>query len=198
MPEPTPPSRLLVTAFEPFGAPGRPKRPANASEEVLRAFAERHPGRCDLLVFPVDPRCEVRLARAMNANPAGVVAMGEAGLPGAWDTNVEVLAYDRPVAAAGTPGNTAGSATADAPARASARSSFAARLHLLPGMEREDRIGSYWCNRAYFRVLQWCTLFARPGVFLHLRVEGDRARQLLHLDHAVRAMEREAGLRVRA
>jgi hypothetical protein len=62
-------------------------------------------------------------------------------------------------------------------------------------MERGDRIGAYWCNRAYFRVLQWCTLFARPGVFLHLRVDGARGRQLRHLEHVVAAMEREAGLR---
>jgi len=183
MPDPAPPSRLLVTAFEPFGPPGKPKRAANASEEVLCAFGDRHPGHCDLLVLPVDPRCEVVLARALNGNPVGVVATGEAGLPGNWDTNVEVLARDLPVSA--------GPPTPGPEAPVLVTSSLAQRLHLLPGMEREDRIGSYWCNRVYFRLLQWCTRFARPGVFLHLRVDGDRGHQLRHLQHAVTAMERE-------
>lgn len=178
MPEPTP-ARILVTAFEPFGPPGQPKRPSNASEEVLRAFGARFPGRCELLVLPVDARSEVRLARGLNGNPVGIVSMGEAGLPGTWDTNVEVRAYDVPLSATGV-----GAAPV-------AESTFAPRLHLLQGMEREERIGTYWCNRAYFLLLQWCARFERPAVFLHLRVEGDRERQALHLDHVVRALERE-------
>jgi hypothetical protein len=175
------PQRLLVTAFEPFAPPGGTMRASNASEEVLHAFGDRHAGRCDLLVLPVGPLCEVRLARALNRSPAGVVAMGETGQEGDWDTNLETRAYDRPVAA-GTPGRGTASAVSD----------FSLRLHLLPGMAREDRIGSYWCNRAYFRILQWCIRFGRPGLFLHLRVDGDRARQLRHVGHAVQAMEREA------
>ena len=181
--EPAPQPRLLVTAFEPFGAPGRPRRPSNASEEVVRAFAQRHPDRCAIVVLPVDPRCEVRLARALDGNPSGVVSLGEAGLEGEWDTNVEVRARDLPVEA-GRSRPERGGLAADSP--------LARRIHLLPGMEREDRIGTYWCNRAYFRVLQWCARFDRPGIFLHLRVDGARGRQLRHLEHVVAAMEREA------
>jgi len=193
MPEPAPQTRLLVTAFEPFGAPGKPKRASNASEETLRAFAARHPGRCTVVILPVDARCEVALARAMNGNPAGVVATGEAGLAGGWDTNVEMLAWDRPVDVSRPGGNgTRGDA------ERCARSAFAPRLHLLPGMEREERIGSYWCNRAYYRVLQWCALFGRPGVFLHQRVDGARGAQLRHLEHVVTAMERETAALARA
>ena len=177
---------ILVTAFEPFGMPGKPKRPENASETVIRAFEDRGRGRRTCVVLPVDPRCEVVLARALHGAPAGIVAMGEAGLPGTWDTNVETIARDLPVTASRPAG----------PAEerclvAGLASPFAASIPLLEGMEREDRIGSWWCNRAYFRVLQWCRLFGRHGVFLHLRVEGDRARQLRHLEHVVAAMERE-------
>jgi pyrrolidone-carboxylate peptidase len=188
-----PPSRLLVTAFEPFAPPGKPLRPGNASEDVIRAFEDRSRGRCDLLVLPVDPTCEVRLARALNRDPSAVVAMGEAGLPGAWDTNVEVRAWDRPI----VPSRTAGPPGAS-PSEAFFSSPFAAGLPLLPGMEREERIGSFWCNRAYYRILEWCLRFERPAAFLHLRVDGDRGRQGVHLEHAVREAEkavRSAGVR---
>ena len=176
---------ILVTAFEPFGPPGKPKRPGNASETVLRAFEDRARGRGACVVLPVDPQCEVVLARALHGAPAGIVAMGEAGLPGTWDTNVEIVARDLPVTAS----RSAGPADEGSPA-AGLASPFAASIPLIAGMEREDRIGSYWCNRAYFRVLQWCRIFGKHGVFLHLRVEGDRPRQLRHLEHVVAAMER--------
>jgi hypothetical protein len=170
-----PAPRLLVTAFEPFGPPGRPPRPENASERVLRAFGDG-PGRDHrLVILPVDPRAEVVLARALQEGPAGVLGTGEAGLAGAWDTNLEVRAYNRPVTAA-RPDGEAGPA-------AFLHSDIAASIPLLPGMEREDRIGSYWCNRVYFRLLRWCLVLGRPGAFLHFRVEGDRARQAAHLAH---------------
>lgn len=197
-----PPSRLLVTAFEPFAPPGKPLRAGNASEDVIRAFEDRSRGRCDLLVLPVDPTCEVRLARALNRDPSAVVAMGEAALPGTWDTNVEVRAWDRPVIqsrSAGVPSRSVPSRSVPSraagppgasPSEAFFSSSFAAGLQLLPGMEREERIGSYWCNRAYYRVLEWCLRFERPAAFLHLRVDGDRGRQGVHLEHAVKEAEK--------
>ena len=184
MPAPEPAPRILVTAFEPFGPPGKPLRPENASERVLRAFLELHPARVSTVVLPVDARCEIHLAREFDRDPAGVVATGEAGGDGPWDTNVEEVARDLPVAA---------SATLDPGAAGNAvfrTSLFAPALSLLPGMEREDRIGSYWCNRAYWRVLEWTQLFHRPAVFLHFRVGGDRERQVAHLAHVVAAMER--------
>jgi hypothetical protein len=172
---------LLVTAFEPFGPPGRPPRPENASETVLRAFGNG-PGRDHrLVVLPVDPRAEVVLARALQEGPAGVIGTGEAGLSGAWDTNLEVRAYDRPVVAARSAGT-----AAPAPFLFS---DFAAGVPLVPGLEREDRIGSYWCNRVYFRLLRWCLTLGRPGAFLHFRVEGDRARQAAHLAHVAARLE---------
>jgi pyrrolidone-carboxylate peptidase len=187
MPDREAPARILVTAFEPFGPPGGPVRPENASETVLRALRERDPARIDSIVLPVDPRCEVALARAFDADPPGVLALGEAGGPGEWDTNVEEVARDLPVGRS--------PASAQDPGSAVFRSSlFAAGVPLLPGMERGDRIGSYWCNRAYWRVLEWCQLFHRPAVFLHLRVGGDRARQADHAAHVLACMERAAGL----
>jgi len=182
MPAPAPPRRILVTAFEPFAAPGKPMRPENASETVLLEFLERHRDRCASVVLPVDPRCEVALARALNGDPLGVVAMGETGAAGHWDTNVEEFARDLPVrTAAGAPGLPPDGT----PFRAS---EFAAEVPLLEGMRRRDGIGSWWCNRAYWRVLEWCQLFHRPAVFLHLRVAGDRSRQLRHLEHVVDRM----------
>ena len=172
---------ILITAFEPFAPPGKPMRPENASERVLRAFEDRAGVRHRLLVLPVDPRCEVALARALHEDPAGVVAMGEAGLPGPSDTNVETCARDLPVGPSGAAGEVR-------PVRG-LYSPFAADLPLVEGMSREDRIGTYWCNRAYFRVLEWCRRFARPAVFLHLRVDGDRERQVRHLEHVLARME---------
>jgi hypothetical protein len=178
-------SRILVTAFEPFAPAGKPMRPSNASEEVLRAFGDRAAGKCEFLVLPVDARSEVRLARSLNLNPAGIVAMGEIDREGAWDTNVEVRAWDRPVS----------SVAPDAPPPPShaepwfLHSPFARDLPLQAGMDREDRIGSFWCNRVWFRALQWSLRFERPAIFLHLRVGGDRARQLAHLRHCVQWME---------
>lgn len=176
--------RILVTAFEPFAPPGKPKRPENASETVLRAFGARKGEGYDLLMLPVDARCEVLLARALSRDPAGVVSMGETGQFGGWDTNVEEFARDVPVRPGGFPGASEGGFRS---------SLFAAELPLLPGMDRADRIGSWWCNRAYFRVLEWCGLFHRPAAFLHLRVEGNRARQIRHLEYTVSHME--SGLR---
>lgn len=173
------PGPILVTAFEPFGPPGKPVRPENASEVVLRAFLRGSRTPVDAVVLPVNPRAEVQLARALHGDPAGVVALGEAGGEGGWDTNVEVVARDLPVAAGRAP--TGG----DAPLLSSP---FAPAIPLLPGMERKDRIGSYWCNRAYWRVLEWCLRFERPAVFLHLRVDGDRDRQRSHLEHVLSVM----------
>lgn len=194
-----PPSPMLVTAFEPFappgGLPGKAKRPGNASEDVLRAFEDRARGRCDLLVLPVDPTCEVRLARALNRDPVAVVAMGEASLPGPWDTNVEVRAWDRPIVPvrpASRPAFRPAALPDATPSESFFSSSFAAGLPLLPGMEREDRIGSHWCNLAYYRILEWCLRFERPAAFLHLRVDGDRGRQGAHLDHVLREAARAA------
>ncbi len=195
----TPPQGpILVTAFERFASPGKTLRPGpmgreNESEEALRAFGDHARGRCDLVVLPVDARCEVQLARALHRNPAGVVAMGEASLPGDWDTNVEVRAWDRLVVASQTIPQRAAGPSPRAPSEAFFSSPFAASLPLLPGMEREDRIGSYWCNRAYYRVLEWCLRFERPALFLHLRAGGDRGRHVAHLEHAVAAMERQVG-----
>ncbi|NUN52972.1 MAG: hypothetical protein HUU06_09340, partial [Planctomycetaceae bacterium] len=73
MPDRGTPARILVTAFEPFGPPGGPVRPENASETVLRALLARDPGRFDALLLPVDPRCEVALARAFDGDPPGVL-----------------------------------------------------------------------------------------------------------------------------
>ena len=177
--------RLLVTAFEPFGLPGRSMRAENASESVLRAIRERPGFRHEALVLPVDARCEVHLARALNRDPAGIVALGESGAAGRWDTNVEFLARDLPPRAYRSEG-----IAPEVPRTAAVLpSSFAMDVPLLPGMEREDRIGSYWCNRAYWRVLQWCRLFSRPAIFLHFRVEGDRRNQLFHLEHVRAEME---------
>jgi hypothetical protein len=174
--------RILVTAFRPFAAPGKPMRPVNRSEEVLKAFLDRWPDSCRSLVLPVDARSEVVLARALDHNPLGVVCTGETGEPGDWDTNVEEFAFDLPVQAAYD-----GRPLREEPRWLS--SPFAESLPLREGMARRDRIGAFWCNRVYFRVLQWCNRFARPGVFLHLRTEGDLERQVRHLEHAVKAMD---------
>jgi len=174
--------RILVTAFRPFAPPGRPLRPVNRSQEVLEAFLARSPGAVRSLVLPVDPRCEVVLARALDQNPVGVVATGEIEEPGEWDTNVEEFAFDLPVQTSGE-----GRGARGEPRWLS--SPFAGSFPLREGMERRERIGAFWCNRVYFRVLQWCNRFARPGVFLHLRTEGDLERQVRHLEHAVKAMD---------
>lgn len=174
--------RILVTAFRPFAPPGKAPRPVNRSEEVLGAFLARSPDAGDTLLLPADPRCEVALARALDRDPFGVVALGETAETGPWDTNVEENAYDLPVQAKNNGG----------PFRREPRwlsSAFAETIPLREGMERRDRIGSWWCNRAYFRILQWCNRFARPGVFLHVRTEGDLERQVRHLDHVVKAMD---------
>jgi len=176
------PRRILVTAFEPFGPPGKSKRDANASEEVVRAFRGNHPGRCDVRVLPVGPLAEVHLARALQLHPLGVVGMGETGQEGEWDTNVEPGAADITVRTGGLRPGT--------PMRAS---EFATSIPLLPGMEREVRIGAYWCNRIYFRALEWSHIHRIPAVFLHLRVGCDRRRQREHLEHVVAHMERVVG-----
>jgi len=173
--------RILVTAFRPFAPPGKPLRPSSRSEEVLAGFLVRTPDSVDTHLLPADPRCEVALARALDRDPFGVVALGETQEEGSWDTNVEENAYDLPVQAA-----------AGGPFRREPRwlsSFFAEGIPLREGMERRDRIGSWWSNRAYFRILQWCNRFARPGVFLHVRTDGDLERQVRHLDHVVKAMD---------
>ncbi len=173
---------LLLTAFEPFGTPTRPDRGTNASEEVLLLWRERHPGIHRTLILPVSRRAETILARALTADVAGVIATGEAGIDGAWDTNIEPWAEDRPIASPGIspPGQ-------ETPLRL--HSAFAPTVELVPGLEREPRIGAYWCNRVYFRILDWARWNPRPVVFLHLRVDGDRSRQRTHLEHVVAAME---------
>ena len=174
--------RILVTAFRPFAPPGGRMRDVNRSQEVLEALLAQTPDAFDSRVLPVDPRCEVALARSLDRNPAGVVCMGETSEPGSFDTNVEEIAYDLPIHAG--PGA--------APRRHEPRwlsSPFSGAFPLRDGMERRDRIGAFWCNRVYFRALQWCNRFARPGVFLHVRTGGDLARQVKHLDHVLRAMD---------
>jgi pyrrolidone-carboxylate peptidase len=180
---------ILVTGFRPFGLPGRPSRPENASETVLRSLEDRSRGNHPFVVLPVDPRCEVLLARALDLGPAGVVATGEAGLDGSWDTNVEGVARDLPVQVVRPPER----ARLEDTTAGFIPSTFAGQVPLLDGMDRADRIGAFWCNRAYFRVLQWCRRFERPGVFLHLRVDGDRARQARHVEHVLGEMQRAVG-----
>ena len=172
--------RILVTAFRPFAPPGGTMRSANRSQEVLEALLAQSPGACDSLLLPVDPRCEVSLARSLDRDPDGIISLGETSEPGPWDTNVEEIAYDLPV-------NVAPNTRHREPRWLS--SAFASAFPLREGMERRDRIGAYWCNRVYFRALQWCNRFARPGVFLHLRTGGDLARQVRHLDHVLKAMD---------
>jgi len=175
-------ARVLVTAFRPFAPPGGPMRPVNRSQEVLEAFRAASPDAGDFLVLPVDPRCEVALARSLDRNPAGVVCLGETSEAGDWDTNVEEMAYDLPVQS--------GPGASPRPVEPRWISSpFAGAFPLRDGMERRDRIGAFWCNRVYFRALQWCNRFARPGVFLHLRTSGDLGRQVGHLDHVLKALD---------
>ncbi|MHC4924619.1 MAG: C15 family peptidase [Planctomycetota bacterium] len=173
------PSRILITAFEPFASPGKPMRDANASQEVLEAFVTRYPDRCDHVVLPVNTACEEQLHYAKEGGPAGISSMGEADREGDWHTNAEPLAWDRAVQT-GTPEDDA----------SSMRSAFVEGLPLTEGMESEERIGSYWCNRVYYLDLQWSNGRGHPVVFLHLRVHGSRERQLEHLEHVVAHMER--------
>ena len=63
--------RILVTAFRPFAPPGGTMRSANRSQEVLEALLAQSPGACDSLLLPVDPRCEVSLARSSTATRTG-------------------------------------------------------------------------------------------------------------------------------
>jgi hypothetical protein len=57
-------------------------------------------------------------------------------------------------------------------------------------MERQVRIGNFYCNRVYLRGLEHTSLRKRPAVFLHLRVDGDRGRQIGHVKYVLDEMER--------
>jgi hypothetical protein len=173
-----PPRHILVTAFAPFGTPLRPNRGANASEEVARAWIGRGRTGVRVLVLPVSPAAEVVLARALSANPSAIVATGEAAFPPGPDTVLEPWAEDREVE----------TGPAEGPALR-LHSSAADEISLVDGLARGPSIGRYWCNRVYFRILEWTLVHPRPAVFLHMRVEGDRARQRGHLDHVVARLD---------
>ncbi len=65
-----PASKILITAFEPFGLIRGVILRENATMEVLRAFESRHDDRCTGIVLPVGPKCEDALLRALDDGPA--------------------------------------------------------------------------------------------------------------------------------
>ena len=158
-------SKILITAFEPFGPIRGLVFKKNASLEVLEQIgANDLQNRFEYLVLPVSDDGEKMFADALeSARPAGIVSMGEYLFQSPTNIKVEPCALRAPLSSLPRLGR-----------GAEVFSPFAEKIGHGEARERAS-IGLYYCNRIYIRGLDWAHKNGgRPSVFLHIPVFGDR------------------------
>lgn len=158
-------TRILVTAFEPFGLIGSWIRRSNASLDVMESL--KIPDlELNKLTLPVsDAGVEAFIETLNKTKPDGIISLGEHMLIS--DVVLEPYARNVPVSSL--------------PLRAifgeKVQSAF---VRAWDTGSSKSRIGGYYCNQIYLHGLKWAQENGQiPVAFVHIPVigDGDKYRQ---------------------
>jgi pyrrolidone-carboxylate peptidase len=157
---------VLVTGFEPFGLiRGHvPLLKGNRSQQLLEMLRERFGAQdFEYLILPVDRTAVDMLGQHLTLTTAGAFMMGEDLLA---RMRIETTSYD-PRAQLGV-----GPFQVRTPGARAAVSPFAAELagelKGQAGVSTDSGIGTFFCNRVYWRGQEWGESNGRPTVFIHV------------------------------
>lgn len=158
-------SKILLTAFEPFGPIGKYIRRENSSEQILEDIKARNPDGFHFLTLPVSDDGIVALKLALETlKPSGVICMGENLLTKPDKIKIEPFAYDTKASAYPDLGLAF---------KNKVRSPFAGQI----APDENSTIGNYYCNQAYLQSLKWAARNGNPPViFIHTPVFGSHTR----------------------
>lgn len=175
-------AKLLLTAFQPFGLKGLVSG-QNISKQVCDALARERGGDVQYVVLDVGPAAETQLSVALAEEPGGVLLSGEDLSLLTSPARVEPRAYN--------PGQQLGLnipklvpwgvLSFRLPWARSLSSNLAEQAAAAAGGRRaelREHIGTFWCNRMYYRALEWGQAQARPVLFVHLGVFGQFQEKL--------------------
>jgi len=168
-------SKILITAFEPFGLIRGKLLNKNASKEVIDLVKDNLIHDANFEIISVNAQGEKLLCDKLNSyKPTGVICMGENLLQHGSSIHIEPYAIDSPVSTLTLGG-----------INKIERSSFAEYAIEKFNQTQDSKIGTYYCNRAYLCSLRWCEANgSRPVVFVHVPVSGSRnvhGKQILKL-----------------
>ncbi len=173
-------SKILVTAFEPFGLIGAWLRRSNASMETLEHLKQGGDEHIMGLVLPASDAGMAQFKETLDrVRPAGVISMGEHMLIPSTNVVVEPHAYDMGVTA--MPLRHLFSDKVEAP--------FVKRHEEQSG---SSMIGGYYCNQIYLQGLQWAQENGNvPVAFVHVPVIGSAEKSADQVQNLIQKMKSE-------
>ena len=191
--------KVLLTAFQPFGAKGALSG-NNISKQVCDVLAKEQGGRVNYVVLDVGETGESQLADALAMNPRGVLLSGEDTSMIGPQVRIEPKAYDPAQQLNLTIPKLVpwGVLSLRLPGASSLSSDFAEEAVAAAGGRKvafQTGIGTFWCNRIYYRALQWGDPRSRPVLFVHLGVFGQLNEKLATMRAILELMLANVGLR---
>ena len=175
-------SKILITAFEPFGFL-RKLLGKNASKEILEKFQvslDRNKYEFKILEVSLEGVQDFQ-AQLNNTDPSAVLSMGEHLLI-FGKVFVEPYAHDIPVTWSPFYSK---NKKVDNPLLKDKKS----KLYLTDEEAKRSHIGAYYCNQVYLAGLNWSNTKNRPCVFLHIPVLGDRNHQTEQVKNYLKRIE---------
>ncbi|MGN7437607.1 MAG: hypothetical protein ACTHOO_03105 [Alcanivorax sp.] len=171
-------SKILITAFKPFGLIGAWLRQSNASEDVLAAL-NKHQNETfeNLIISASDQGIEAFLEELDRIQPSGIISMGEHMLIPSTNILIEPHAYD--------------TNTTALPLKHlfsdKVESSFATNHASSP---TKSMIGGYYCNQIYLQGLNWAKENGNiPVAFVHVPVLGDPDHKAEQVSALLKSMQ---------
>ncbi len=168
-------SRILITAFEPFGLIGAWVRRANASAQVMSEIEKVNGDSFLYKTLPTTKDAIPELLETLEAEkPSGILSMGEHLLAFPEDIKIEPYAHDTFVSTL--------------PLRHlfknKVRSDFVSQMD---DQLTSSLIGGYYCNQVYLQSMNWATKNGNvPVAFTHIPVLGDHEE---HTDQVISVLQ---------
>ena len=172
-------SKILVTAFEPFGLSGKFFRHSNASQIVAERIQSALPDNYVFEFLPVSDRAEEKMQEILDREqPDGVMSLGEDFIIPSGHVRVEPYAHKKKPSVLPV--------LFDSPENRLV-SDFVSQMN---GGDRKSTIGAYFCNRVYLTALEWGQENGNvPVSFIHVPIMGDKSRHAEQVLDVVGKME---------
>lgn len=160
-------SKILITAFEPFGLIGAWFRGENTSQQIMNKIQQTHG---EEFLYTTLPTSEEAIPKFLDfldkEKPAGILSMGEHLLLPPQNIKLEPFAYDTSVSTLPLKQLFAKTITSD----------FVSNID---EQHKNSSIGSYYCNQIYLQGMNWAKENGNiPVAFTHIPVLGN------HDEHA--------------
>ncbi|PCI54994.1 MAG: hypothetical protein COB36_09080 [Alphaproteobacteria bacterium] len=160
-------SKILITAFEPFGLIGAWFRSENTSQQLINQIQQTHGEEFLYQTLPTSEEAIPQfLAFLDREKPTGILSMGEHLLLPPQNIKLEPFAYDISISTLPLKQLFAKTITSD----------FVSNID---EQHKSSSIGSYYCNQIYLQGMNWAKENGNiPVAFTHIPVLGN------HDEHA--------------